>query len=143
KIKYLCTDGNYAYDKVNIAQRHLIGKSETCFVESMNAKIRRKLARFNRKTCRYSKAIDMVIASLILFLTKKLLNVYLVSRPNNPVVRSDGYVIQQGYLESSNVDSIKTMVDMISAHRNYDILSKAIQSEDSTLEKTVNQIGKL
>jgi flagellar basal-body rod protein FlgG len=61
--------------------------------------------------------------------------------PNNPVVRSDGYIIQQGYLESSNVDSIKTMVDMISSHRNYDILSKAIQSEDTTLEKAVNQIG--
>ncbi|MDR0303953.1 MAG: hypothetical protein LBH98_04160, partial [Chitinispirillales bacterium] len=29
KIKYLCTDGNYAYDKVNIAQRHLIS---LCFV---------------------------------------------------------------------------------------------------------------
>ena len=55
-IKYLCTDANYTYEKVKISQYYMIGKSETCFVESMNAKIRRRLARFNRKTCRYSKA---------------------------------------------------------------------------------------
>jgi IS1 family transposase len=72
-IKYLCTDGNYAYEKIKIAQFHLIGKSETCFVESMNAKIRRKLARFNRRTCRYSKAIDMVIASLILLFNEEFI----------------------------------------------------------------------
>ena len=51
----------------------MIGKSETCFVESMNAKIRRRLARFNRKTCRYSKAFDMVVASLILLFNEKII----------------------------------------------------------------------
>jgi len=72
-IKYLCTDANYAYEKIKIAERHFIGKSETCFVESMNAKIRRKLARFNRKTCRYSKSLDMVIASLILLFNEDII----------------------------------------------------------------------
>ena len=64
-------------------------------------------------------------------------------QPNNPVVRSDGFVIKQGYLESSNVDNIKMMVDMITAHRHYEMLSKAVQSEDATLDKTVNTVGKM
>jgi len=64
-------------------------------------------------------------------------------QPDNPVLYSGGYIIKQGYLESSNVDTIKTMVEMISAHRSYDALSKAIQSEDSTLDKTVNQVGRM
>lgn len=63
--------------------------------------------------------------------------------PDNPVLYSGGFMIQQGYLESSNVDSIKMMIEMISAHRSYDLLSKAIQSEDSTLDKTVNQVGRM
>ncbi|MDR0303197.1 MAG: flagellar basal-body rod protein FlgF [Chitinispirillales bacterium] len=76
-------------------------------------------------------------------LTRMGNNYFRPLQPDNPVVRSDGFVIKQGYLESSNVDNIKMMVDMIAAHRNYDMISKAIQSEDSTLEKTVNQVGRL
>jgi IS1 family transposase len=72
-IKYLCTDANYAYEKIKIAKKHFTGKSETCFVESMNAKIRRKLARFNRKTCRYSKLLDIVISSLILLFNEDII----------------------------------------------------------------------
>ena len=50
-----------------------MGKSETCFAESINAKIRRRLARFNRKTCRYSKAFDIVVASLILLFNEEFI----------------------------------------------------------------------
>jgi IS1 family transposase len=39
----------------------------------MDAKIRRRLARFNRRICRYSKAIDMVIASLTLLFNEELI----------------------------------------------------------------------
>ncbi len=70
-------------------------------------------------------------------------NYYRPIQPNNPVVYSDGFMIKQGYLEGSNVDSIKSMVDMISSQRTYDFLSKAIQSEDALLEKTVNQVGRV
>jgi IS1 family transposase len=73
KIKYQCTDGNYAYGDVKIAEHHVVGKSETCFVESMNARIRRKLARFNRRTCRHSKAFDMIGASLTLLFNQELI----------------------------------------------------------------------
>lgn len=73
RIRFLCTDGHYAYDKIKVAGGHVVGKAETCFVESMNAKIRRKLARFNRRTCRYSKALDMVIASLTLLFNEDMI----------------------------------------------------------------------
>ncbi|EHS53745.1 MULTISPECIES: flagellar basal-body rod protein FlgG [unclassified Rhizobium] len=40
-----------------------------------------------------------------------------------------GY-IKQGYLESSNVDSVKEITDMISAQRAYEMNSKVIQTAD-------------
>ena len=76
-------------------------------------------------------------------LTRMGNNYYRPLQPDNPVVRSDGYVVQQGYLESSNVNAIRSMVDMISSHRTYDILAKAIQAEDQLLDKTVNQVGRV
>jgi len=76
-------------------------------------------------------------------LTRMGSNYYRPLQPDNPVVRSGGFVIQQGYLESSNVDAIRSMVDMISSHRNYEMLAKAIQSEDQLLDKAVNQIGRV
>jgi flagellar basal-body rod protein FlgG len=51
--------------------------------------------------------------------------------------------VQQGYLEASNVNAVKNMVDMITSFRTYEAGQKALQAQDSTLEKAVNQIGKL
>ena len=76
-INILCTDGDYAYDKLKIAKRHIITKSETCLVESKNTIIRRRLARFNRRTCRYSKAFDMVVASLTLLFRENIFIIYI------------------------------------------------------------------
>ena len=73
KINILCTDGNFAYQKIKISQRHVVSKSETCLVESKNSMIRRKLARFNRRTSRYSKAFDMISSSLLLLFNTNLL----------------------------------------------------------------------
>jgi IS1 family transposase len=43
------------------------GKSQTFLVESSNSSIRDNLARFNRKSKRYSKCLDMLEATLLLF----------------------------------------------------------------------------
>lgn len=51
--------------------------------------------------------------------------------------------IQQGYVERSNVDSVKEMVDMITVLRAYESNQKLIQYQDSTLEKAVNEVGRL
>ena len=73
KINILCTDGNFAYKKIKIFDKYVISKSETCLAESKNSIIRRRLARFHRKTRYYSKALGMVSASLLLLFNEKLL----------------------------------------------------------------------
>jgi insertion element IS1 protein InsB len=70
-ISTLCTDGYPVYAKFKIANRHLVTKAETSLVESKNALIRHYLARFNRRTIRYSKAIDMIENSLLLLFSKR------------------------------------------------------------------------
>lgn len=49
--------------------------------------------------------------------------------------------IEQGYIEQSNVNAIKEMVDMITVMRAYEANQKIIQAHDSTLEKAVNEVG--
>jgi flagellar basal-body rod protein FlgG len=55
---------------------------------------------------------------------------------------SDGKILQ-GYLESSNVNTVREMVDMISVMRTYEANQKIIQTQDETLSKAVNEIGRL
>lgn len=74
KIVYLCTDAYDVYSKYKISKQHAATKSETSLVESFNSLIRHYLARFNRKTKRYSKSFDMIANSLLLLFNKQLLS---------------------------------------------------------------------
>ena len=49
----------------------------------------------------------------------------------------------QGYLETSNVDIVPEMVEMISVSRQYEANQKIIKSIDTTLEVAANQLGRL
>jgi flagellar basal-body rod protein FlgF len=51
--------------------------------------------------------------------------------------------IRQGYLEKSNIDIVREMVDMIASYRNYESDQKAIQILDESLSKTVNEIPRV
>ena len=51
--------------------------------------------------------------------------------------------VAQGYLELSNVNIIKEMVDMITVTRAYEANQKVLQAQDGTLEKAVNEVGAL
>lgn len=51
------------------------------------------------------------------------------------------YSLNQGYIESSNVEIIKEMVELITSHRRFDIYMNLIKSLD-VLEGKVNEIGK-
>lgn len=44
----------------------------------------------------------------------------------------------QGYLESSNVDMVREMTEMISAQRGFEMNSKVLQAVDQVLQHTVN-----
>jgi flagellar basal-body rod protein FlgG len=62
-------------------------------------------------------------------------------------LEEDDYVdtvqIKEGYLEGSNVNVVKEMVNMISGYRAYEASQKAVQSQDQTLDKAVNDVGKI
>lgn len=73
-IEHLCTDEYSVYRKYKIAKHHIASKSETCLAESKNSVIRRCLARFNRRTSRFSKTVEMIEASLTLLFNKGLLD---------------------------------------------------------------------
>ncbi|MBN1759699.1 MAG: flagellar hook-basal body protein [Chitinispirillaceae bacterium] len=63
--------------------------------------------------------------------------------PDDTPRDSKGYSIRQGYLEGSNVDMIRNMVQMISSYRTFEADQKALHAQDETLEKAVNQVGKV
>lgn len=50
--------------------------------------------------------------------------------------------IEQGYLEASNIDVVKEMVQMIMALRDYEAYQKMIQGFDEATGKVVNEMGK-
>ncbi|MCK9217933.1 MAG: flagellar hook-basal body protein [Firmicutes bacterium] len=54
-----------------------------------------------------------------------------------------GGIISQGYLEASNVNSIKEMVEMINLLRSYDASQRLIKAHDELLGRAVNDIAKI
>ena len=52
-------------------------------------------------------------------------------------------LIQQGFLEASNVNSVKQMVEMITMLRSYEANQKVIKTHDELLGKSVNEIGRV
>jgi len=58
--------------------------------------------------------------------------------PGSPGENGVG-LLQQGYLETSNVNVVEEMVNMIVAQRAYEINSKAIQTSDQMMS-TINQL---
>jgi flagellar basal-body rod protein FlgF len=57
--------------------------------------------------------------------------------PNNEVQ------VKQGFIERSNVDAAQSMIDMESALRAYETNQKMVQYYDKSLEKTVNEVGRV
>ena len=55
----------------------------------------------------------------------------------------ENYRIYQGKIERSNVDVNQTVTDMMTALRMYEANQNVIQSIDRTLEKAVNEIGRV
>ena len=51
--------------------------------------------------------------------------------------------VMQGMLEKSNVEIVREMVELIHNHRLYEANSKAVTTQDTMLEKSVNEVGRL
>ncbi|WP_246944382.1 flagellar hook-basal body protein [Bacillus pinisoli] len=53
------------------------------------------------------------------------------------------YSLKQGFIERSNVDAAQTMTQMLSAFRAFEANQKVLQAYDKSMEKAVNEIGRL
>ena len=51
--------------------------------------------------------------------------------------------VKQGYLESSNVDAVKTMVEMIDTLRSYEAYQKTIRTLNDASSKGINEVGRV
>ncbi len=56
---------------------------------------------------------------------------------------AQGTAISQGFLERSNVDVTRAMVEMMSAMRSYEASQRMVQLQDQTLDRAVNDVGKV
>lgn len=61
-----------------------------------------------------------------------------------PAAAAKGVVnIKQGFLESANVDAVRSMTDMMAVARAYEAAQRAVQMQDEMLGKAVNEIGQV
>ena len=64
--------------------------------------------------------------------------------PQNKIDMSpDGIQVQQGFLEQSNVNAIREMVNMIEVSRSYELNAKIVSLYDQVLGEASSQIGAL
>ncbi|MDQ1911252.1 flagellar hook-basal body protein [Paenibacillus sp. GD4] len=59
------------------------------------------------------------------------------------VIATDEVEVRQGFIERSNVDPSQSMVDMMAALRAYEANQKMVQYYDKSMEKAVNDIGRV
>lgn len=85
-----------------------------------------KMAEFNEPYC----------------LVKQGYNLYAKSDKTEEIEMSP-MKLHQGHLEGSNVNPIESMVKMIAGLRSYEADERAMQSEDQTLNKAVNEVGRI
>lgn len=58
-------------------------------------------------------------------------------------VQAENIVLHQGFTESSNVDPVKVMTEMINVMRGYESYQKVLMSMNDNSTKTVNEVGKI
>jgi len=59
------------------------------------------------------------------------------------IAAGDRVEVRQGFLERSNVDTAQAAVDLMAALRAYEANQKVIQTYDRSLDKAVNEIGRV
>lgn len=53
------------------------------------------------------------------------------------------YSIEQGFLERSNVDSLRTMTEMMESYRMFETNQRVLRAYDESMGKAVNEIGRI
>ncbi len=77
QIGAIFTDANscyrLAFERMSIAEPHEQTKAQTHLIEASNSSIRDNLARFNRRSKRFSKSMPMLQLTLELFFSRHLI----------------------------------------------------------------------
>ena len=76
-IAAIFTDANscyrLAFERHGVAEPHIQTKAQTHLIEAANSSIRDNLARFNRRSKRHSKTVNMLNTTLTLFFNRHLI----------------------------------------------------------------------
>ncbi len=70
-------------------------------------------------------------------------SMYVPINPDEKPVKAENCQVTQGAIESSNANVIGTMVNSITAMRTYETLNNIMQTTSKTLEKNVNNVGRI
>jgi flagellar basal-body rod protein FlgG len=75
---------------------------------------------------------------------QKIGNSLYTFKPNQPpeIVNINNLSVKNGFIETSNVNIVKEMTDMIQTQRVFESTQKAISAYDSMSDKLVNVVGK-
>ena len=57
------------------------------------------------------------------------------------LIAAERSYIRQGFIETSNVDIVREMIDMMVSFRAYEANSRAVQSQDQSLNHLFNRVG--
>lgn len=68
-------------------------------------------------------------------------NGFYIPKPGSNQLPAENFEIAQGFLEGANVKAVLEMAKMLDVYRSYEADQKAIQIQDSTLDRAVNDIG--
>jgi flagellar basal-body rod protein FlgF len=68
---------------------------------------------------------------------------FLVSDESAISEAENGVQVKSGFLEDSNVDPLQEMASMIEVYRQFEANQKAMRAQDETLDKAVNQVGRV
>lgn len=76
-IEHIYTDANscyrLAFERHDVREPHAETKAQTHLIEASNSSIRDNLARFNRRSKRFSKTLHMLEVTLTLFFNRHLI----------------------------------------------------------------------
>jgi len=75
-------------------------------------------------------------------LVKEGHNLFRTSDPTEKGKPAETTKVLQGYLEGSNVNPLEEMVEMMVVYRNFEAEQKAVQVQDETLGKAINDLPK-
>jgi flagellar basal-body rod protein FlgG len=86
--------------------------------------------------------LKLVDFEYIRYIKKEGDSMYRETEYSGPPIPPDELKVIQGFLEKSNVNIVREMVDMIEVQRSYEANQKTVTSHDQTLGKLINEVAR-